>query len=456
MGYDGTDLMKVVYNEERIETTLAKRTAIWDRVKKYTESKPQGGGAGGQYFEFYAETVRSTSSGWIDPNGSTRTASNPDGVLGRVYAKYRHHPLEINEATMSQADTNWQAYENGLKRLRDSMMDDNNRKRCLSVYGNRFGVIAFTSGNGSYGTVGTPLPVNGQYGFTDGAGNKVIWGAESFEQGDQILIYDLAGGTGSVQARTVVNRTPANPVLGTAGSLVLNSAVTLVTGHTYIIVFGEQDGSSTSSTAKSDYSASGRAAQGFADLFCTADTAPLTAKYENITHADSTDDQYAPRWKPSVYTGGTAGTAESMDSSHLTKVVMGPSTESGRKINVLVMNDALFQSFMNYFEQQVIFPPTDFEGGMRKATWQLPDHKVELYFDALAPHGCIIGLSEDKMRRFEVRKPGWMNRGGNEFYLVDDKLAWKMIWVEGWTFGTFARAAHSIHKDIREEVQLFT
>lgn len=443
--YRGLELMKICYDEEDIETMLPERIGIWNKAKKWTEGRPA---AGGQYFEFFVETTRPSGGGWMDSNGQTWTPTGPSGVTGRVYPRLFHFPMEFTSFDLELSANDVRAYKSSLEFYRDTLMTEIARRRCLAIYGNHYGIQAFIGADAAVPTA--THRVRGMYGFTDGAGTLVIWGAEIFEQGDKVCIIN--GATGAlIQATTVVSTTPANPVAGTMGTVTFADAFAASATNYDFITFGE-------SLSKCDYSATGRAPTGFADLFNIGEwgpaAAPFTGTYENIP---ITGASAAPRWKPSVYTGATAGVPESLDSSHLTKVILGPSTQAGRKINVLVMNDALMQSWMNYFEQQVHFTPQNFEGGMREVTWALPGHEnLSVFFDAIAPHGCIIGLSEDKLRRFEAKKPGWENKAGSEFALVQGSLAYYAVWTEGWSWGTKARSAHSIHRDIREEVSLVT
>jgi len=407
------ELLKIVYDTETIRSLVPEHVGIWNKFKKWDEP----GDPGGKWFEFAVTTAWPNSVGSMPlTSGVVRTPSIPVDVNGRVYARQFHATMAMEQSLVSLSAKNPQAFAKALDHLKGTLLMRLARLRVLNIYGNHAGTQAYVNQTVNNVT----FAVNGQYGFLKGNGAKVDKGAEVFMPGERIVIDP----DGTPQYRIIASTNP------TAGTITCTVAANVVSGMK--ICFGE--------SGSMDYNNN---ADGFADLL-----APVSAgAYLNIDPATS------PTWIANRYTGSTAGTEEPLDSSHVFRIVNGTAVNSGADVNIIIAHSNMMQEFAQYFEQQVQYQPgTKWVGGMKELGWNIGGKAVSTFFDATAPHNCLIGLTESELARFVADEGGWNGMGGEVFHPIAGTTQWIAQWVELWNVGTRKRNAHAIQMDLSEPI----
>lgn len=408
------NLLKIVYATGEMKSLIAQNFKLKELVGTFPEAP-----TGGKYWEFPINTQWPSSVGAMAFNGTVRTPDQGSWETGRVYVRQTHGTVSFEFAGMALSEGKEKAFQSFFDAGKEQLalaLKDHEIKQWLGGYNGTLALV-----NGSYGPAKAAVPVEGMLGYKLGNGTYIAAGAEVFRPGNKI-VFDPAG---TPQYRTVVS------VDVSAGTIEVDANVTVTDGMT--ICYGEQN---TCMDYHNSY-------DGLNDAF-------YATTYENIANGT------VPGWAPQIFTGTTAGTLEPLSSKHINRLIVVPQTRTGCEIDVILSNSYQVQSFMDMFESQILYDPTEFKGGMTVLPWTSPigGGKVKFVFDPQVPHNVLMGLPTKDLLRFVAKEGQFLAEDGAILKWIPGSTGYIAVWAGLGNLGTKTRNRLALQTDIEEAFDL--
>lgn len=369
-----SNILKELYPGKDVADQLNEEVVGYKRV----ESSSQGvtGEVGGKYVTFPIRTRRNAGIGYRNEMEALQAAGNQGFASVRIGLTYGYGRVRMSGPSMELAETNPQAFANGLTLEIDGIKGDILKDTNRIFYGDGTGTMA----------VLTSAPA--------AALTFTVADIRYLNLGDVIDIYTLPA-TNKATARTIT------AINDTTNTITVDAVVTAAIGDVVI-----RTGNLS------------REPNGLASIIAASG-----ALY-------NVDPATEPVWKSTVDTTGGP-----LSEGQIIKNIDTQRTKGGGKPTLLLADFGTRRAYFNLLTQQRRYINSkEFAGGLQGLAFNYGT-EIPLVEDVDGPLQTLIGLKENAIKIYREQAWHWTQRDGQMWKWVDGFDAYEALLVQYWQIG---------------------